>query len=722
MNEAERYASRLKREWLLGVAAATGLALFLTLAGVWRPMGDLLYDHLHRWRDIQPSPHIVLVSVDDRSIAELGGWPLRRQHYADLLEQLAQEAFPPRVVGMNLLFMDSHPDDARLASALRLHRAVLPVGFVDQTKIVQIAEPVEPLRDQVALGHIGVVFSADGSVRSLRTQDSGYTHLALVMHRLGQGDSPLRAPPLDHELRLPLPSPTNTFQTVSLADAVNGRVDLSIFHNAYVLLGVTSPSLGDRFATLYSGQFNTNTPGVVILASALQAALEQSFIEVGSVPWLVLLNLLGVWLVLLGVLWLRPLWALLLSLGMMLSWVGASAHMLGAWHLWLDPTPAVATALLFLPLWAWRRTTVMAHIVSQEAAALGRHSSGDSALPQKHAGEFVVRQAQLLAHAVDAANSELSLLSSVIEELPEAVAIVSVKQGLLLQNQKLAKLLAHAPLQRGESLQHVCMAVGLANTTLELHTSQILQLPTTVGMGEFMLKVSPVRLPRQGELWVLVLSDVTQLRQVQAQRDQALQFLSHDMRTPLASILTLVRQPEMPAYKIEQHAHKLLKIMDDFCVTVAADAPSYKLQPELLDLLLDDALERIADLAEAKHIAINLHNEADSIFVQANAQLLVRALTNLLQNAVKFAPLHSTVEVRVSWQAGTTSAEHWVRIQIVNAVERVHHDTTLPGFGLGLEFVEKVVAKHGGQMVRDIPQQGEARVTVALPCVDEGVT
>jgi len=426
-----------------------------------------------------------------------------------------------------------------------------------------------------------------------------------------------------------------------------------------------------------------------------------------------------VWLVLLGVLWLRPLWALLLSLGMVLSWVSASAHMLSAWQLWLDPTPALAAVLLFLPLWAWRRTTVMAQMVRQETAALGRH--GAHLLPQPAAGEFVVRQAQLLGQAVDAANSELSLLSSVIEELPEAVAIVSVQQGLMLQNQKLAQLLAHAPLRSGQSLQHVCMALGLSHTTLEPHISQMLQLPTALGVGEFLLKVSPVQLPRHVELWVLVLSDVTQLRQIQAQRDQALQFLSHDMRTPLASILTLVRQADVPAYKIEQHAHKLLQMMDDFCMTVAADAPSYKLQPELLDMLVDDALERVADLAEAKHIALSHHNEADALFVHANAQLLVRALTNLLQNAVKFAPLHSMVEVRVAWQAGAQPHEHRVRVQIVNAVEHVERDTTLPGFGLGLEFVQKVVAKHGGHMMRDIPQQGEARVTVELPCANEGL-
>lgn len=257
--------------------------------------------------------------------------------------------------------------------------------------------------------------------------------------------------------------------------------------------------------------------------------------------------------------------------------------------------------------------------------------------------------------------------------------------------------------------------------SLALNTSHMVQLSVGSATREFLLRASPIQLPRYGDLWVLVLSDVTQLRQVQAQRDQALQFLSHDMRTPLASILSLVRQSETPAYKIEQHAQKLLQMMDDFCMTVAADAPSYKLQPELLETLLDDALDRVRDLAEAKHVTLSHDNQAEAVFVQANAQLLVRALTNLLQNAVKFCPLHGTVEMRVERLWGAQPGEHAVQIQIVNRVEATPSDHTLPGFGLGLGFVQKVMDRHGGHMVRHIPPVGEARVTLELPCAADNL-
>jgi CHASE2 domain-containing sensor protein len=135
MQQAQRYSARLRGEWLLGLAGTTLLAVLLTLTSVWRPAGDLLFDHIQRWRGFQPTADIVVVTIDDRSIAELGGWPLRRQHYAKLLEHLAHTPYQPRVVGMNLLFVDPQADDAQLAKALAMHRAVLPVGFLTSHKL-----------------------------------------------------------------------------------------------------------------------------------------------------------------------------------------------------------------------------------------------------------------------------------------------------------------------------------------------------------------------------------------------------------------------------------------------------------------------------------------------------------------------------------------------------------------------------------------------------------
>jgi signal transduction histidine kinase len=234
-----------------------------------------------------------------------------------------------------------------------------------------------------------------------------------------------------------------------------------------------------------------------------------------------------------------------------------------------------------------------------------------------------------------------------------------------------------------------------------------------------------------GNLRLLILSDMTELRQSQTQRDRALQFLSHDMRTPLASILSLTHKsnsegmskgarPNLQREKIIHHANALLEMMDDFILTVSAEAPQYKVQQVLLDNLINDAIEQVADLAEAKSVQLKDTSLESTLFVMANTRLLLRALINLLYNAIKFSPIGSTLTIEVQAQSHSNAPESHAVIKLTNPVE-IHAGSadlipSMPGFGLGLDFVDTVIQKHHGHISREIPAQGTATVRISLPC------
>ena len=717
-----RYSYRLRREWRVGFVLATLLVGLLSYAPFWQPVSDFAYDHLLRQHAFKPSGDIVVVAVDDRTITELGGWPLQRSEYAELLEGLNSPLYKPRAVGLNLLFIDPSADDARLAAALRAHQAVLPVGFgVASDGSAVTVLPVRPIDEAAQLSHINAVFESDGSVRGIRERDEGYLHFALAMQQVARGEAPtsgaVAASPVR---RVHMMDPGRGFQTVSLSDALSPLFQREVFKDKYVLLGVTSTTLGDRFATLYSGVYHTNTPGVMVLASALQAALEDDFIDVASGHWVLGLNAVVLCLALASVLFWSPQRALVWAAVLVAVWLGASGYALVANRWWLDPTPFVAAVLMFHPLWAWRRMQAMANVMQRTTSDLSRVLPEHHHGPSKRGSEFVERHALRLDEAVKAASSELALLSSVVAEMPEAVAIWSEPNGLLLCNERFGALWPDGAPSTGTPMQHMSPWLGVPLEALQQDSARMLSLATPQGgQVEVMLKTSLIESVQLGRLWVMVLSDVTELRQFQAQRDKALQFLSHDMRTPLASILTLNRQGQATGPKIEQHARTLLQMMDDFCMAIQAEAPSYQLRHEMLENFIEDAMDRVADLADTKHILLQFEPGDSPVFVHANAQLLVRAITNLLQNAVKFAPLHSTVEVAVQGHAAPLPAAQSVTITISNVVDATYQDKSLPGFGLGLDFVDKVVAKHGGRIVREIPPNGQARVTLELPCTFE---
>jgi CHASE2 domain-containing sensor protein/signal transduction histidine kinase len=706
---------------------------FLVFADIARPMGNVLYDHLMRLHGFRATQDIVIVAVDDRSLAELGGWPLHRNQYTKLLERLDDDRYRPKVIGFDLLFLDPTVDDSGLANAMRHHNAVLPLEFKLLENTQQSLEPtlpVEPLANTAHIGHINLSFDHDGVIRGIKTAEHNWLHFSLAMHMQGQ----LKQPPTSTDVgyrRFRMVDPRVGFPMVSLSDAIHDSFTRSLLKDKYVLVGVTAPSLGDRYPTLYSGKNNASTPGVAILASVLNASLNRALIQ--EAPPLVVfsLALIPLFIMLQSLVMLRPSMALILAVVMMLCGVGLSYLLLTLTDYWIDPIPFVLVAVLLQPLWAWRRLEAIVHLVEDKAAYLRQFQPAERAQPDvKPSREVVLQYAKLLDHAVASARSELDFLSSVVDEMPDAVAIFDAQDHLLLSNQKINQLFGADNLRVGSGLialaAHLDIPLaalsGLPNTQTTSATQPVFQLNTLQGQREFFLKTTSLDSPLGGSLRLLILMDVTELRQSQIQRDRALQFLSHDMRTPVASILSLTRKSnsteqtldELPREKIILHANALLHMMDDFILTVSAEAAQYNLQQELLDNLLNDAIEQVADLADAKGITIRDESEPNTLFVHANTRLLVRALVNLLFNAIKFSPVSGTICV----QASAATSNHAV-ITIQNVVEMTADATdripSMPGFGLGLDFVDTVIRKHQGSITREIPQHGMATIQISLP-------
>ena len=738
MNDHFQRKARLRREWLITAATALLVLAVLVFADIARPVGNVLYDHLMRLHGFRATQDIVIIAVDDRSLKELGGWPLHRSQYTKLLERLNDERYRPKVIGFDLLFLDPTANDSGLASAMRHHNTVLPLEFKLQEATLQRLEPtlpVEPLASAAHIGHINLSFDHDGVIRGIKTAEHNWLHFSLAMHMQGQPLQPPESTEVGYR-RFRMVDPRVGFPMVSLSDAIHDSFTRSLLKDKYVLLGVTAPSLGDRYPTLYSGKNNASTPGVAILASILNASINHALIQ--EAPSLIVfgLALIPLLVMLQSLVMLRPSLALMLAVFMMMCSVLTSYLLLTLTDYWIDPIPFMLVAVLLQPLWAWRRLEAIVHLVEDKAADLRQFQPAERAQPSvKPSREVVLQYAKLLDHAVASARSELDFLSSVVDEMPDAVAIFDAHDHLLLGNQKINQLFGIQNLQVGSGLDELAVHLniplaslaGLSETRITSATQPVFQLKTMLGPREFFLKTSSLDSPLGGNLRLLILMDVTELRQSQIQRDRALQFLSHDMRTPVASILSLTRKSnstqslldDSARAKIILHANALLQMMDDFILTVSAEATQYHVQQELLDNLLNDAIEQVADLAEAKSITIRDESESTTLFVMANTRLLVRALVNLLFNAVKFSPSGSVICIQVTAAPCTNTSETQAIVTIQNNVE-ITSDVndlipSMLGFGLGLDFVDTVIRKHSGRIERVIPSQGMATVRIILP-------
>lgn len=224
--------------------------------------------------------------------------------------------------------------------------------------------------------------------------------------------------------------------------------------------------------------------------------------------------------------------------------------------------------------------------------------------------------------------------------------------------------------------------------------------------------------------------------------------LAHDLRSPLtrakSTIETALRRGENPdSYRraLEQTGAELETIQHTFDALISiaqAEAGLNRLTIESLDLstLAGDLAEVYQPIAE--DAGLELGGEiADGIVLTGHRQLLAQALSNLIDNALKYSPAGGRIEVTLSREDGTAvlsvadqgpgiPAED--RARVLERFVRLDDSRGTPGSGLGLSLVAAVAKLHGGALSLDENPSPEEvpdgagpglRVRLVLPIVQD---
>src|SRR5699024_4556457 len=211
------------------------------------------------------------------------------------------------------------------------------------------------------------------------------------------------------------------------------------------------------------------------------------------------------------------------------------------------------------------------------------------------------------------------------------------------------------------------------------------------------------------------------LREAEQRRVETLNFISHDMRAPQNSILALVDEErqqqnnentakqEQFYQRLENYASNTLNLVDDFIDFARVESSAFELQPLVLNDLVTQAIDDIWAIATQKNIAMHYQDPERIIWFQGHQSFLHRVLTNLLDNAVKYRPEHTTVFTSVSTHKDQPvigiQDQGWGRPQaqlqhVFSALQRLRtaHPETPNGTGLGHAFDHTVIGSHRGQI------------------------
>jgi two-component system phosphate regulon sensor histidine kinase PhoR len=318
-------------------------------------------------------------------------------------------------------------------------------------------------------------------------------------------------------------------------------------------------------------------------------------------------------------------------------------------------------------------------------------------------------------------------LAAILESMAEGVLVTRGGDGaIVLANAALRVMLLLDRRIVGRSPQEVIRVAGL-DDVLERAAEEPEGASGEIELGgirprRILVRAAPLRGPGDGKGMVLVFNDVTELRRLETMRRDFVANVSHELRTPITAIRAASETLAAGAIGdpitakefceiITRNAARLQSLVEDLLELSRIEARQWKLDVAPVDVrdAAQTAFETMA--ANAKQRGTRLVNSVPREFgtIAADRRALEQVLTNLVDNAVKYAGASAKVEIG----AERTDGKARIRVRDDGPGIQPHHlpriferfyrvdagrSRAVGGTGLGLSIVKQLVEAMGGKV------------------------
>lgn len=790
------------------------VSFFSVLAVSWfaPSLSNAAINMLFRLRGELPAPeNIVIVAIDDASLQKLGKFPWSRKLTADCLDKITLGN--PKAVGIDVIYAEESDlsDDEALAQAIKKNgRVVLPVQLYEKISETnpQITEigwlnPIQEFaQNSASKGHAHAAPDVDGTLRTVQLSKSddqgnrfwafgletlrvaeqiqpndfedkpgllrfGNYQIKLVSDEINQIES-LKGVSIvrPNEMLINYIGASKSFNYYSFAEILDGTIPPETFKDKIVLIGATSPTLGDsqvtpfmHFAAAENKEGGQAMPGVEVHANIINTIKNRLWL--GFLPqfWEIFLAISIIFGATAAVKlfdgWLQILILVLLLTGI----IGGTFLAFNNWQTIL-PLPELLTAFLTaVPLLLIDRSLAASRDLDFKLHRLAEVQNEVLLTPNNENTAFTT-QSKLIPHnlewklrAVDdiAARllSRMSFISRVLGGMNEGVIVADVKNQVVFVNNSLSQMFGIEPkaLVNQDFTDFFRQRNIFAENDLKKIIEQTLKGEQFEKEFEFssqnyLVRFSPVTAENDAVIGILVLlTDVTKQRELDRLKAETMQFVSHELRAPLTSIQSLsdvlrkfpvsTEESNEMLDTIHSEAIRLNELINRFLDIKRLESGAQNLQISTFNLyeLLENSLQTAKPFATEKQAKISFMKDEKSPIIKADAQLLKQAVDNLLNNAIKYSPQNSTVEIKTF----TTSTETQIMVKdngfgipkeslnrIFDSFYRLERDvlSATVGTGLGLSLVKEIAEKHRGKITVTSEEGVGSEFILTIPNLD----
>jgi PAS domain S-box-containing protein len=556
-------------------------------------------------------------------------------------------------------------------------------------------------------------------------------------------------------------------RTVSVADLIDGRAEPEKFNGKYVLIGATAAAMGDRVASPFTSGSGAMTPGVEVSANAITTILRSRFYR-ETPDWVAAMLAAMLAAAVIG--------ALTLAQGkhefikQVAAILGITALTMGLSYLafvrWMVTPPIVSLTVSLIiapPLALLLRSLMVSAGLDDRIAEMTRESARLSpfAIENKAgAAKFVwwprgiSRKARALAALQERLLARTQFVDRAIQSVEDGLLIADAAGRIAYANPSAAKifglpersLLGDNLFDRLNELEYGADEAPVDRTVSRLLDDRaMVEKEIVVGSAEpryYTLRMAAVGADSSGSGALLgvvaTLSDITKQRELQRTQNDVMRLVTHEMKTPLTAIKGMSevmmkfdpgaeKRREMSA-AINEATQRMARMIDDYLdlTRLESGARAPRLAFHRPESLIEQNLLLLDPVAARRGVALIRRFAPDLPPILVDADLLARALTNLVANAIKYSP--SNTDVVISARLGEESLfiavadqgygippEHQASVfEKFFRVPRLE-DAETPGTGLGLALVREIAELHGGRVTVESEAGAGSIFTLRLP-------
>ncbi|MFT5702594.1 MAG: signal transduction histidine kinase [Desulforhopalus sp.] len=746
-----------KRIWEVVITICICLVVSKTSFFPW--LSEIGLDLLFKTRGIkQTSQSIVIVGIDEASLAKYGPWPFARSSHGLLLEQLKEA----KAIGFDLIF--SHPDNDDKIFLESIDSAPPVVMAVASNYQGNVLRPGNLFTGKVKLGHIETELGTDGIVRRIQLHKLDVPVLAAAMVEVSSLRNQVTTDVASSRL-INFYGPEFTFFYIPYIDVLEGNYNNNFFKDRYVLVGSQALALGDVHITPFSKKHPI--PGVEVQATILNNIIENSFLK--ELNWLVWsLGLVCLWMLV----WLWPHKTetqnalICLVFGLFITLLSGILFYFNYFLSLGVPIFVLLVSYISHSIFWWIKITagMVKEIKVLDRQLVDGVETVFTTLPSSltyipKAGTQLSLTSGFQKHiihmhrGIQALALQNGFINHLLSEETPPLILWQKENGLIVLANNRFSSLWKTTINPGESLPTLDEFQSFISRTMVINkknTDNVDYQQLEFGIVDSIVDISTICAGKKAHHRVVIhnvtdselgftgilasFTDVTEIRELERLKGEVMNIVSHELKLPLTTIMGFAEMlseslegPEKDyAIQIHNQSNRLAKMIGDFLDIARIESGKYLIHKYPFDLLtvVLDAASGVTYSATAKNIEMAYHLPQKVSPLLGDESLITQVILNLLDNAVKFSPVSAKVMLSVVEREETIelivedSGEGIDDVEKTMVFEKFNRGANQlkdSGFGLGLSFVKEVIEGHSGLIRVNDSALGGAKFTITLP-------